>query len=119
MTNTQTLVSEVWRLKGATGSMPGMLHLEQGNVRLELLDDDDQVRTVFAVPLASVDKVKWPKLQMSGGCSFQVNDEKYRMSFVQPQNTRGFAVAAPSAVAGIASISGGRAAGKQWKAILS
>lgn len=119
MSNTQELSTEVWRLKGATGSTPGMLHLSDGNVRLELADDDDQVRPVFTVPVASISEVKWPKLQMSGGCSFEVNGEKYRISFLKPQNARPVATSAFSAVAGVASISGGRSAGKAWKAALA
>lgn len=119
MSNTEVLSTEVWRLKGATGSTPGMLHLTDGNVRLELLGDDDKVRPVFTVPVASISEVKWPKLQMSGGCSFEVNGEKFRISFLRPQNTRAFSTAAPSAIAGVASISGGRSAGKAWKAALA
>lgn len=114
----EELSSEVWRLSGVTGSTPGMMRLSGGTVHLELLNDDDSVRPVFAVALGDITAVKWPKLQMSGGCSFEVGGERYRISFVQPQNTRKFAVVAPSAIAGVASISGGRAAGKSWRAVL-
>lgn len=118
-TTLRPVITEVWRLKGLTGSTPGLLHHESGRVRLELLDDDDRLREVFAVPLAAIEQVNWPKLQMSAGCSFVVSGEKYRISFLQPQNTRPFAASAYSAMEGVASISGGREAGKAWRALLA
>lgn len=113
------MTTEVWRLDGLTGSTPGLLHHEGGRVRLELLDDDtDRLRPVFSAPLAAVSDVRWPRLQMSAGCSFVVDGEKYRISFLRPQNTRPLAADAYGAVAGVASIGGGREAGKAWRTLL-
>lgn len=113
----EDLTTEVWRLSGVTGSDPGMMSLENGIVSLDISDANDNMVRAFSVPVDQVRDVNWPKLQMSGGCNFVVNDEKYRLSFLKPQNTRPLA-ASYGAAAGVASISGGRKAGKAWKAIL-
>ena len=113
----ENMTSEVWRLSGVTGSSPGVLTLEDGVVSLQIEDSNESLQQQFSVSLDQISSVKWPKLQMSGGCSFEVGGEKYRISFLQPQNTRPLA-STYSAAAGVASISGGRSAGKAWKAVL-
>ena len=113
----ENMTSEVWRLTGVTGSSPGVLTLEDGVVSLLVEDSNENLQQQFSLPIDQVSAVKWPKLQMSGGCSLEVGGEKYRISFLQPQNTRPLA-SSYSAVAGVASISGGRSAGKAWKAVL-
>ncbi len=113
------LTSEVWRLHGVVGSEPGLLVLhDDGEVELHLEGDDGAPRSVFRTPAAAISDVKWPKTQFSGGCSFVVDGEKYRLSFLQPQNTRVFATSALGAAQGLGSISGGRKAGKAWKSAL-
>lgn len=112
----EPLASEVWLLEGLTGSTPGLLTHENGTVVLQLVNDNDQLYESMRTPLAAISDVKFPKLQMSGGCSMTVGDRKLRISFVQPQNTR--SPFADGAIAGVASISGGRQAGKAWKALL-
>ncbi|MFK7917948.1 MAG: hypothetical protein AB8G14_07715 [Ilumatobacter sp.] len=112
------MTTEVWRLSGATGSTPGLMFMQGQMVTLQLeVAESDDLRSVFSVPLESIADVNWPKLQMSGGCNFVVNGEKYRLSFLKPQNSRPLAATA-GAAAGLASISGGRKAGKAWRAIL-
>lgn len=100
-----------------TGSEPGHMSYENGMVRLQLEDDDGNPSVAFETEIANVANVKFPAVQMSGGCSFVVDGEKYRISFLQPQNTR--MPHAGGAIAGVASISGGRKAGKAWKALLT
>jgi len=84
-------------------------------VELQLADKSDNLETAFRVPITEVGDVNFPKLQMSGGCSLHVNGEKYRLSFLRPQNTR---IPIGGAIGGVASISGGRKAGKAWKEVL-
>ena len=112
----EATVSEVWRLHGVTGSEPGFMTHDNGVVSLQLEDDDGNPHVIFETDVSNVSDVKFPVVQMSGGCSFVVHDEKYRISFVRPQNTR--APHAGGAIAGVASISGGRKAGKAWKSLL-
>lgn len=110
-------VTTVWRLSGLTGSSPGYLSYVDDVVRLQIEDDAEELQTLFEVPKSQVVDVNWPAMQFSGGCSFHVDGEKYRLSFLQPQNTR--MPNAIGAVGGVASISGGRKAGKLWKARLA
>ncbi len=112
----ESLASEVWLLEGLTGSKPGMLTHENGTVVLQLVNDNDQLYESLRTPISAIADVKFPKLQMSGGCSFTVGDRKLRLSFLQPQNTR--SPFADGAIQGVASIGGGRKAGKAWKALL-
>lgn len=113
----ENMTTEVWLLSGITGSDPGLMTLDDGVVTMQIADESDELRTTFSVPLDQVQDVNWPKLQMSGGCNFVVNGEKYRLSFLKPQNTRPLAATA-GAAAGLASISGGRKSGKAWRAVL-
>lgn len=113
------MITEVWRLHGMIGSEPGLLHHHpDGTVELQL-DDGDALQSMFRTALTGIGEVRWPRTQFSGGCSFVVDGEKYRLSFLQPQNTRPLSSGAYSATQGLGSIAGGRKAGKAWKAILA
>lgn len=113
----ENVTTIVWRLHGATGSEPGVLTYADGSAHLQIEDHAGALNTAFQVPLSDIVDVKWPRLQFSAGCSFSVGEEKFRLSFVQPQNTR--APHAAGAVAGVGSIGKGRAAGKTWRGLLS
>jgi len=112
----ENLTTEVWLLSGVTGSERALMAHQDGRVMLQMIDEEAEgFVDRFDVALAEIADVKWPKMQMSGGCTFVVDDTKFRVSFMRPQNTRsGFIGDAQ----GVASISGGRKAGKAWKAIL-
>lgn len=112
------LTTQVWRLTGVTGSDPGLMRFEDGTVTLHLADDDDELTRAFSVPVTEIGDVNWPRLPLSGGCTFVVEGKKYRLSFRKPQNTRPLAASAGAAV-GAMSIIGGRRAGKAWKSVLS
>jgi len=110
-------MSKVWILSGVTGSEPALLSHEAGQVTLSTFNADDEPVPSFAVQTAEISDVKFPAYQFSGGCSFVVNDQKYRISFLQPQNTK-----MPnyySQLSGVSEIGTGRKAGKAWKKILS
>jgi len=109
-------MTEVWLLKGVTGSSPAVMTHNDGRVTMEMVDiDNERLDDKFNVAVGEITEINWPKLQMSGGCTFQVAGDKYRISFLRPQNTR---IPKFGAVTGLASISGGRKAGKAWKEIL-
>lgn len=112
-----TFDSVVWRLHGVTGSEPGWMAYDNGTVALTLEDGSDSPQEVFVVPVNEIQDVKFPVSQMSGGCNFVVAGEKYRLSFVQPQNTQ--LPGAYGAIKGVGSIRSARKAGKTWKSILS
>jgi hypothetical protein len=112
----QTL-SKVWILSGVTGSQPALLSHEAGQVTLSTFSDEDEPVQSFSVKTADISDVKFPAYQLSGGCSFVANSQKYRISFLQPQNTK-----LPTyfnELSGVAEIGSGRKAGKAWKKILS
>ena len=109
--------SPVWRLHGLVASEPGWMAYNNGTVALTLEGDDGSPVEVFSVPVGEIEDVKFPKAQMSGGCNFVVAGEKYKISFLQPQNTR--LPGAYGAVQGASSIPAGRKSGKAWKAILT
>lgn len=109
--------SPVWRLHGLVASEPGWMAFDNGTVVLMLEDDEGSAVEAFAVPVSEIKDVKYPRAQMSAGCNFVVDGEKYKISFLQPQNTR---MPGPyGAVQGAASIPAGRKSGKAWKAILT
>lgn len=60
----------------------------------------------------------WRLSGMTGSDPGMMSIEGGVVSFLQPQNTRPLA-ASYGAAAGVASISGGRKAGKAWKALLA
>lgn len=96
------MISQVWLLSGLTGSEPGHLELQSGRL---IYTPIDELRRGFDVPLTEVSDVAFPWHYFSGGFKMQIGGEQFRFSFVQPHND-------------FADISGGREAGKAWKAIL-
>jgi len=95
--------TSAWLLDGLTGSEHGLLELTGG--RLAFTNGE---RRVFDVPLSQVSGVVFPWYYFSGGVKFNIGADKYRVSFVQPNN-----------VAGYPDIGEGRRAGKAWRAVLA
>ena len=95
--------TSAWLLVGMTGSQYGVLRA--GNGRLAFTTGE---RRIFDVPLSEVRDVKFPWYYFSGGVQFSVGNERYRLSFVQPNNEAGYP-----------DISKGRRAGKVWKSVLT
>jgi len=96
------MFSQVWRLSGLTGSDPG--HLELSGGRLRFTPADERLPG-FDVPLGEVADIKFPWHYFSGGFKMRIGGEQFRFSFVEPHNE-------------FANISGGREAGRSWKAML-
>jgi hypothetical protein len=123
--NSNGFESVAWVLKGVTGSeSAGLLRLKGG--RLTLVGEND---TAFDVPVNEVTDVTFPWFYFSGGMKLTAAGEKYRLSFVKPNNQNSYVAgqAANEIVPGagmvaVADIAGdirkGRGAGKEWKRLL-
>ena len=99
-----TLRTPTWLLDGITGSVPGVLELSDGRLTFTT---DDGLR-VFDAPLSEVSNVRFPWYYFSGGVKLNIGVNRYRLSFVQPEN-----------VAGHSDVAGGRQTGKVWKTVLN
>ncbi len=122
-----SLCTPAWLLKGITGSVPGVLELHNG--RLAFSTEDGRV---FEAALNDVREVNFPWYYFGGGVKLAVKNERYRLSFVRPDDATDVPgrllarTAGPGVVAGlltvgqkIVDIGEGRAAGKAWKAVLT
>lgn len=97
------LISQVWLLIGLTGSEQGSLIYANGRIALHTND-----RCAFDVPLSEVRDVEFPWYYFGGGVKFSIGADRYRLSFVRPEN-----------LGGHSSIFEGRQAGKDWKSVLA
>lgn len=95
--------TSAWLLVGITGSVQGVLGSANGRLSFSTGE-----RCLFDVLLSEVRDVKFPWYYFSGGVQFRVGNERYRLSFVEPNN-----------VAGHSDIGEGRRAGKMWKSVLT
>ncbi|MDO8425296.1 MAG: hypothetical protein Q7T01_02165 [bacterium] len=129
----------VWLLMGLTGSAPCTLACENGELTLTLLEGGalhrEQLRDLenvahvpdlsdrvergervelFRAPIVSV-RAAYPWYSFGAGCNLVVGGTRYRLSFLQPQNT----LTRDESISGLAntaqSIAGGRARGKAWR----
>lgn len=74
------IISKVWQLSGLIGPVTaGLMLYEEGQVTY-LTEEGVQ----FSVPLAALQKIKWPFLRMGMGFDTVVNDKKYQFSFSKP-----------------------------------
>lgn len=138
----QDIRSVVWLLMGLTGSAAGLLRLEHGRLSFaahgrgaltggqlrkleqrtgqtgsaERLSAGETV-VLFDAPRDAVGNVKFPWYNFGAGMTLRVGEAPYRFSFLQPQNTR--LPGDVDALLGAASIPGGRAGGKAWRAALT
>ncbi len=124
---TDSLLTPAWLLKGLTGSVPGVLELESG--RLAFTTEEGRV---FEAPLAEIRDVVFPWYYFGGGAKLTVNGERYRLSFVRPNDasdvpgrllagagSAGAALGLLTVGRKIRDIGSGRAAGKAWKELLT
>lgn len=135
--------SVVWLLRGLTGSTPAVLSLDDGrftltvfgvgalarrhlrglerdtgltDLRARLAESEETV--LFDTPLTQVEHIRFPWFYFGGGVHVQVRGVRYRLSFLQPQNT----VADPALwsareVAG--SVAKGVSLGDRWRVLLT
>ena len=89
----------------------------------------------FDAPLPAVSDVKFPRHWFDGGCKLTIGDQTHRVDFVRPNGAQdvtyhlwdagvgpgvlGTLGDATFVASKISDIGSGRAAGKQWKAILT
>ena len=121
------LRSPAWLLVGMTRSVPGLLELADGRLAFTIEEGP-----VFDAPLSGVSDIKFPWYYFGGGVKLRIGNERYRLSFVRPNDAadisgRFFARigGAAGAAAGLSTAWGkfvdvgiGRKAGKAWKSAL-
>ncbi len=95
--------TSAWLLVGITGSVHGVLELDDGRLAFTI-----EERSVFNVPLSEVRDVKFPWYYFGGGIKFRIRADRYRLSFVLPTDQGG----------DISDICEGRRVGKAWKSAL-
>jgi len=133
--------SEIWLLMGLTGSTNGTLAIHDewisfhtptrgaltggqlrslakriGNPELADQLDQEQPIEIFRCPVSEIEKVHFPWYTLGGGMNLTIRGNRYRFSFLQPQNTR--SPTSGGAFAGVLSISRGRKLGKEWRSLL-
>jgi hypothetical protein len=139
-TSAPKLVTKAWLLMGLTGSAPGVLRLADGRLSLgvqgsgvlwgrQLRALERRVRQpglagrlsrgeaaeVFNTPLDRIRRVVFPWYYFGGGAIIETDHARFRLSFLQPQNTTTVSGPLFGPIGGIAE---GRRAGKAWKAAL-
>ncbi len=135
--------SEVWLLVGFINSLPGILTLEKGRIiltaigsgtfwerGLKKLEAKTTVKDLpgllkqgkpvqlFNVQLKDVQKIVFPGIYFSTAAHITIKNQKYRLSFIQPNNTKVFDKSDFEAVESIQDIFQSRKVGKIWRSIL-
>jgi hypothetical protein len=107
------LCTKAWLLMGLTGSTPGVLKLANEQLSFVVLGSGALTRSqlkslekatqiaglacklqsgeqaqIFNVALPLVQQIVFPWYYFSGGAIIQVENSRYRFSFLQPQNTK-------------------------------
>ncbi len=151
MKKNESFASEVWLLSGLINSLPGILALEGGKLiftalgtgtfwdsglkKLEkksgaenfssLLNQGKSAQ-LFSVELSEIQKITFPLLYFSAGAHITFNNEKYRLSFIQPNNTKmpifntsDYEAVYKRSVEIIQDIGHSRKVGKKWKSLLT
>ena len=143
--------TEVWLISGLFNSLPGILKLDgrklvftaigagtywesglknierkSGNLRFcELLKQKNPAQ-IFNIDLSEIQKLTFPFIYFSAGAHITLHDQKYRLSFIQPNNTVMPFISSDKyekinlrAVEIVQDISDARKVGKKWKALLA
>ncbi len=137
--NAPAFSSPAWLLLGMVNSLPGILKLQDFRLEYIALDsgslwmkglrrlekrmevpglaerlDNGENTPLFAVELSEVQSIYFPFYYFGAGVHLKINNQKLRLSFIQPQNTqmpaRGFQ--------GVHKIPGAMSVGKYWKSLL-
>lgn len=147
----KSFASEVWLLSGLFNSLPGLLALEgerliftaigtgtfwdsglkkiekkSGTKNFFSLLKDDKPAQLFSVELSEIQKTTFPLIYFSAGAHITFNNEKYRLSFIEPNNTKmpifnknQYDAVIKRSVEIIQDIGHSRKVGKKWKVLLT
>ena len=125
MTN-EALCTPAWLLVGLTRSVPGILELADGELVYTTVEG-----RVFDTHLSEVTDVLFPWYYFGGGVKLSVGAERYRLSFVRPNDASdihgrleargedGGPAALLTAGRKVLDIGEGRRAGRAWKRVLT
>lgn len=150
MKNSGSFSSEVWLLSGIINSLPGILTLESGKLIFLALGTGtfwkrglkkiekkagaenftsllnlNKPAQLFSIELSEIQKISFPAIYFSAGVNINFNNEKYRLSFIQPNNTKmpnversDYQSVVNNSIVVIKDISHARKIGKRWKSLL-
>ncbi len=142
--------SEVWLISGLFNSLPGILTLSNGKLVFTALGAGtywesglkkiekksgakdfcaslkrNKTVKLFSVGLSAIQKVTFPFIYFSAGAHITFNNEKYRLSFIEPNNTKmpvlnrsQYDGVVKTSVEIIQDIGHARKVGKKWKLLL-
>jgi hypothetical protein len=145
-----SFASQAWLLSGLINSLPGVLSIRDGKLvftaigmgtfggrglkKIETksgaedfasLLQQDKPAQLFEVELSEIQKVTFPAIYFSAGAHVTIRNEKYRLSFIQPNNTtisgvgrNDYGARFKGKVEIAKDISQSRKIGEKWKSIL-
>ena len=151
MEGNESFASEVWLLSGLFHSLPGILALEDGKLIFTAIGTGtfwdsglkkiekrsgaknfysllkhDKPAQLFNVELSEIQKTTFPLIYFSAGAHITFNNEKYRLSFIEPNNTKmpifnrsQYDAVIKRSVEIIQDIGHSRKVGKKWKSLLT
>lgn len=143
--------SEVWLISGLFNSLPGILTLEGGKLIFTALGTgtywksglkkiekksgaenfssllkQNKPAELFCVELSKIEKVNFPFIYFSAGAHITINNERYRLSFIEPNNTQmpvfnksRYNAVLKRNVEIIQDIGHARKVGKKWRSLLT
>lgn len=143
--------SEAWLISGLFNSLPGILTLEDGKLiftaigtgtywdrGLTKLEEKSGTKNfssllkrgkpalLFSVELSEIEKVTFPAIYFSAGAHITFNHKKFRLSFIEPNNTKlpildrsRYDQVLKKTVVTIQDISHSRKVGKKWKSLFT
>lgn len=149
--NNESYSSEVWLISGFYHSLPGVLTLENGQLIFTALGPGtywerglkkieektgaenfcsllkkNKPAQLFSIELNKIEKVTFPWIYFSAGAHITFNKQRYRLSFIEPNNTQlpvfdkgRYNAVLKRNIEIIQDISHARKIGKKWKALLT
>jgi hypothetical protein len=150
MIKSESYASEIWLISGFINSLPGLLSLDKGRLTftaigggtywdsgLKKLENKcgnkefcallkrGKPAILFSVDLKDIQKVTYPFIYFSGGAHLFFDNKKYRLSFIQPNNSvmpeidrSRYERVVKRTVEIIEDISHARRVGKKWRSLL-
>ena len=103
------MIHKTWLLDGLIHSAPGVITLNGNRLSFVLVGPGtfgerhltkyfssasayeellSQNMTLFDVEVSEIKKAKFPWYSFGAGCNLEINEVQYKLSFVEPQNTK-------------------------------